>query len=220
MPSDPPHNVTLMARAAGRATDAQQAEIGNGADEAERRDLIAAAAARCFGRWGVVRTRMEDIAREAGIARPVLYRYYSGKEAVQLEVMTRYINERAAQLHQRVKRKGRAGPLIVEALRTGIAGADDRALSASILGDGVVHVTARLVAESDAIFHAMSDYWRPYLEYAAERGELRAGVDIDKAVRWLTFLVFHFLTVPETVPPLEELPEYLETFVVNALVTD
>ncbi len=32
-------------------------------------------------------------------------------------------------------------------------------------------------------------------------------------------IVFHFLTVPETVPPTDELPVYLETFVVNALVT-
>jgi hypothetical protein len=44
-------------------------------------------------------------------------------------------------------------------------------------------------------------------------------VDLDQAVRWLTFIVFHFLTVPETVPALDELPVYLETFVVNALVT-
>ncbi|MGH9037077.1 MAG: TetR/AcrR family transcriptional regulator, partial [Acidimicrobiia bacterium] len=159
-------------------------------DDHERRDLIAAAAARCFARWGYSRTRMEDIAKDAGIARPALYRYYTGKEALLLEVMVRHINARAAELHRRVRRRGRAGPLIVEALRTGIAGGDDRAISESALGDDARHVTARLVAESDAVFHAMSDYWRPYLEYARERGELRRGVDLDQAVRWLTFIVF------------------------------
>lgn len=161
---------------------------------------------------------MEDIAREAGVARPALYRYFDSKEALLLDVMVRHIQERAAELHRRVKRRGRAAPLIVEALRTGIADADVKAISATMLGDDVLHDTARLVADSDDVFHAMSAYWRPYLEYAKQRGELRDGVDLDQAVRWLTFIVFHFLTVPETVPPLDELPTYLRTFVVNALV--
>lgn len=187
--------------------------------DGDRRDVIADAAARCFLRWGVARTRMEDIAKEAGIARPALYRYFGGKDAVVLEVMLRHIASRAAELHQRVRRRGSAGRLIVEALRTGIEG-DGRAISTAMLGDEVLHDTARLVAESDEVFQAMSQYWRPYLEYAESRGELRAGVDLDQAVRWLTFIVFHFLTVPETVPPEEQLTTYLETFVVGALVTD
>jgi AcrR family transcriptional regulator len=162
---------------------------------------------------------MEDIAQEAGIARPVLYRHYAGKEALLVEVMVRHIDRRRQDLHRRVRRRGRAAPLLVEALRAGIAGGgDDRAVSESMLDDEVRHLTGRLVAGSDEVFAAMSAYWRPYLEYARDRGELRPGVDLDEAVRWLTFLVFHFLTVPETVPPPHDLPRYLRTFVVNALV--
>lgn len=187
--------------------------------EPDRRDVIAGAASRCFARWGVARTRMEDIAKEAGIARPVLYRHYSSKEALLVEVMVRHIDRRRQDLHRRVRRRGRAAPLLVEALRSGIAGGgDDRAVSESMLDDEVRHLTGRLVAGSDEVFSAMSAYWRPYLEYARDRGELRPGVDLDEAVRWLTFMVFHFLTVPETVPPPDDLPRYLRTFVVNALV--
>ncbi|MGH8999475.1 MAG: hypothetical protein ACRDY7_08795, partial [Acidimicrobiia bacterium] len=82
---------------------------------------------------------------------------------------------------------------------TGIAGGDDKAISASVLGEDALHTTARLVAESEAVFVAMSGHWCPYLEYARERGEMRPQVDLDQAVRWLTFIVFHFLTVLETV---------------------
>jgi AcrR family transcriptional regulator len=187
--------------------------------EPDRRDIIAAAASRCFARWGVTRTRMEDIAKEAGIARPVLYRHYASKEALLVEVMVRHIDRRREDLHRRVRRRGRAAPLLVEALRAGIAGGGgDRAVSEPMLDDEVRHLTGRLVAGSDEVFTAMSAYWRPYLEYARDRGELRPGVDLDEAVRWLTFMVFHFLTVPETVPPPDDLPRYLRTFVVNALV--
>jgi len=82
------------------------AAAGGEVDDGERRDRIAGAAARCFARWGYIRTRMEDIAREAGIARPALYRYYAGKEALLLEVLVRHIEQRAAELHRRVRRRG------------------------------------------------------------------------------------------------------------------
>lgn len=188
-------------------------------EDQERRAVIAEAAARCFARWGVHRTRMEDIAREAGVARPALYRYYSGKEALLLAVVVRHITERADSLHKRVKKKGPAGPLILQALLAGISGGPDRGIAESVLGVDVLHDTARLVAQTDEVFDAMSGYWRPYLDYAAERGELRADVQLDPAVRWLTSIVFCFLTVPEIVPPERDLPAYMQTFVVNALVT-
>jgi AcrR family transcriptional regulator len=188
--------------------------------ERQGNDVIARAAARCYERWGVERTRMEDIAREAGIARPALYRYYSSKEELLLEVIVRHIGERAEALHRRLKKKGPAGPLILEALLAGIVGGreQDKGIAESVLGVDVLHDTARLVAQTEAVFGAMSAYWRPYLDYARERGELRPEVDLDQAVRWLTLIVFCFLTVPEIVPPEGDLPAYLQTFVVNALV--
>lgn len=207
-----------MVKAASGAGTRSASVTDGPPDDTERQELIATAAARCFSRWGVSRTRMEDIAKEAGIARPALYRYYAGKDELVLAVMVRHMHERATQLHARVKLKGPAGPLLVEALRTGIVGGRDEAIPDVVLSEEVLHDTAKVVAESPAVFDAMSLYWRPYLEYAEQRGELRPDVDLDQAVRWLTFIVFHFLTVPETVPPLDELPIYLRTFVVNALV--
>jgi AcrR family transcriptional regulator len=188
-------------------------------DDQGRRDSISEAAAACFERWGVHRTRMEDVAREAGVARSAVYRYYSSKEALLHEVIVRHIEGRAVALHQRLKKRGPAGPLIRQALLAGIVGGPDKGIAESILGVDVLHETARLVAQSDAVFQAMSDYWRPYLDYARERGELRPGVDLDQAVRWLTSIVFCFLTVPEMAPPARDLPTYLQTFVVNAIVT-
>lgn len=181
-----------------------------------RVQAITEAAEACFERWGISRTRMEDIAKESGIARPALYRYFASKEALVHAVIVRHINQRRRELHRSVPRRGPAGPLIVRALMHGIT--SERSLSESVLGGDAVHETARLVAESDTVFAAMAQYWRPYLEYAHQRGELAPGVDLDQAVRWLTLIVFYFLSVPEIVPDRRKLPEYLRTFVVNAIV--
>jgi AcrR family transcriptional regulator len=188
------------------------------AREPDRRDTIAEAARLCFERWGVARTRMDDIAKEAGVPRPALYRYYPSKDALVMEVMVRHIRTRAAQLHRKVPPRGPAGPLVLKALLNGIVDPPGDRVSESVLGFDVVHDTARLVGEAGAVFDAMRDYWRPYLEHAQERGELRAGVGLDDAVRWLTMVVFYILAVPEVAPTRRALPGYLKTFVVEAVI--
>jgi AcrR family transcriptional regulator len=186
----------------------------------DRHEKIVAAAASCFGRWCYVRTRMEDIAREAGIARPQLYRYFPGKEALLLEVMLRHIENRGRQLHAQLPCEGPAGPLLLQAFMWGVTATDDREVIEQILGVEVVHETARLIAESAEVRATMADYWRPYLEHAQARGELRPGVDLEHAVRWLTLIRFTFLSLPELVPPETEVVDYLRTFVIGAIVND
>lgn len=185
--------------------------------DSARHEVIVEAATTCFRRWGYVRTRMEDIAKEAGIARPALYRYFSGKDALLLEVMVRHIEARGRQLHRVLPCEGPAGPLLLKALQWGAAATDDREVIETILGVEVMHDTARVVAESPRVADALSDYWRPYLEHARVTGALRDGVDPDTAVRWLTFIRFTFLSLPELVPPPDEVEGYLRTYVVGAI---
>jgi AcrR family transcriptional regulator len=186
-------------------------------DDSQHERIVIAATA-CFERWGVPRTRMEDIAKQAGVSRPTLYRYFASKDALQQAVMVRHIRRRAAALHQRVPRSGPSGPLILQALLAGATEPSDDHVSESVLGTEVVHDTARLVGESAAIHEAMHHYWEPFLQYAADRDELRDGVTIESAVRWLTMIVFYLLTLPEVGPPPERLAADLETFVVGAII--
>jgi len=185
----------------------------------DRTERIVAAATACFERWGVPRTRMEDIAKEAGVARTVLYRHFASKDALQLAVMVRHIERRAAELHRRVPRRGPAGPLVLRALLAGITEPSGDRVSESVLGVEAVHGTAALVATSPAIAAGMHAYWEPYLRHAETRGELRTGVTVDDAVRWLTMIVFYFLTLPEVAPPADRLEDHLRTFVVEAIVS-
>lgn len=197
---------------------AQPTEVDSAASDEAQRQRIVEAATACFERWGVSRTRMEDIAKDAGIPRPALYRYFPSKDALQLAVMVAHIRRRAAELHAQVPRKGPAGPLILRALLAGIIEPSGDRVSESVLGTDVVHATARLVGESGVIFDAMTEYWEPYLRHADERGELRPGVTIDSAVRWLTMMVFYFLTLPEVAPSPARIEADLQTFVVDAII--
>jgi|SRR5690349_317088 len=51
-------------------------------DQLEKSARIRDAALVCIGRFGLAKTTVDDIAREAGCSRATLYRYYDGKPAV------------------------------------------------------------------------------------------------------------------------------------------
>jgi len=53
----------------------------------ERRPLLLDAAERTFGRLGFEATRIEDVAKEAGVAKGLLYRHFVSKEALFSAVM-------------------------------------------------------------------------------------------------------------------------------------
>ena len=48
-------------------------------DESEARARLCDATLRCIARMGLPKTSMSDIAKEAGVTRPTLYRYFSSK---------------------------------------------------------------------------------------------------------------------------------------------
>lgn len=64
-------------------------------DQARR---VLEAAARCFAQSGFKSTTIDDIAREAGFSRPILYKYHRGKEALIDAVLTDLLGHWEAQL--------------------------------------------------------------------------------------------------------------------------
>jgi AcrR family transcriptional regulator len=57
---------------------------------AERRELILRAAMNRFGATGYDQTRLEDIAADAGVTKPILYRHFGSKKGLYLAVLARH----------------------------------------------------------------------------------------------------------------------------------
>jgi AcrR family transcriptional regulator len=183
---------------------------------AEAQDAIVEAAAECFARLGIERTRIEDIAQRAGIARPNVYRHFAGKDAIVHAVALREIDRQHQRLAKRFTHDGPAAELIIGSLVSGIRDAafDTRSLTRS----ESAHITARGLASSPEILEAVTSYWEPLLEYARERGELREDVEIQAAARWLLFVQFSYLAIPELVPDGDQLEANLRSFVLPSLL--
>jgi AcrR family transcriptional regulator len=63
---------------------------------AERRTLIEAAAARLFAQRGYTATTVEDIAVEAGVSKPMLYRHFESKKDLHIRLLEHRRDELAA----------------------------------------------------------------------------------------------------------------------------
>jgi len=68
----------------------------------ERRQQIVDAAAELFDKAGYSSTSMEDIAAVVGVAKPTLYHYFPGKDAVLLEIHEEFIELLTRQHAERV----------------------------------------------------------------------------------------------------------------------
>jgi TetR/AcrR family transcriptional regulator, cholesterol catabolism regulator len=68
----------------------------------ERRQQIVDAAAELFDKVGYSSTSMEDIAAVVGVAKPTLYHYFPGKDAVLLEIHEAFIDLLTRQHAERV----------------------------------------------------------------------------------------------------------------------
>ena len=70
-------------------SSAIQVEAGRRLRRAERRELLLAAATRAFARHGFAATSLDDVAREAGVSKVILYRHFESKADLYRAVLRR-----------------------------------------------------------------------------------------------------------------------------------
>lgn len=162
---------------------------GSGAPtEASRREFVAAAR-RCFARDGVASTNMADVAREAGLSRPYLYKLFSSRlELIELAMLDRG-REFSDELSSRAIDAAATGDLrraLIDQLRFSVSlGRDDPefvTLAAALPRERLNH----LFTAADSPLRDFT--WRtfePLLTRAAADGVLRTDVSVAEIIDWL-----------------------------------
>lgn len=99
-----------------RGAKQQIAENHENARAEARRAGILAAAQALFMQLGLRATTMEAIAREAGVAKPTLYHYFSDKEAVYRAVVASFLVQMKAIFAAELARQGEIAEVVGAAL--------------------------------------------------------------------------------------------------------
>lgn len=109
-------------------------------------DRLLDAALVCFRRMGGRRTRIEDIAAEAGLARTAVYRYYPNKRAIVAALATRWLAEDETRLAEIARDHGRSPATRLQAFLLADADATRRYLTDACLVEVLDEVIENLKA--------------------------------------------------------------------------
>jgi AcrR family transcriptional regulator len=146
-------------------------------------ERIIEAATACFARWGVAKTSMGDIAEQAGMQRPHLYRHFESKEALIVSIIVRDSRALSQERLRRFPRRGRAATVFLKALMYGqerLAGTD----FASYIARDDSDLLVRLLSTDSAFLEAEALWWNPALDYGRRRGEVRDDLTNAEIIQW------------------------------------
>jgi AcrR family transcriptional regulator len=149
-----------------------------GADDAERR--LVEAALRCIARWGVRKTTLDDIAREAGVSRATTYRVFPGGKDRLVEVV--FCHEAGRLLHT-VEAELEAAETLEDLLVAGVTAILTLAADDDVLAS-VIHHEPELVLphfafhQLDRVLGVAEVMCRPHLERFLPAGEVARAADL------------------------------------------
>jgi AcrR family transcriptional regulator len=157
------------------------------------RDRICDATLVCVARWGVTKTTLEDVARQAGCGRATIYRAFRGGKA---EV-----------LHAVVRREITRFRRTVEAALAGETGLEDKVVAGVVAAAGFLegHDALRYLVrhEPDVIlpwvaFNRMGALYAVVAGFAAPHLERELGdaEDAARAAEWLARVVLTYVAQP------------------------
>lgn len=150
------------------------------------RSQILSAAETAIGRFGVAKTTIDDVAKEAGVSRPTIYRYFRDRDTL----MTAMIEARSRRLFDDTReyvadRKTFAEQAVDGLLYLVDKGRRDPAIHLIVNPDQVNRATA-LVGSSSLAARLTSEMWTPLIVAARERGEIREGLTDAEICNWIT----------------------------------
>ncbi|HEX2849914.1 MAG TPA: TetR/AcrR family transcriptional regulator [Acidimicrobiales bacterium] len=160
---------------------------------ADARERLLEATYSCVARWGMAKTRVDDVAREAKMSRATVYRYFPGgrdelfREVVRWEA-ARFFEE----LTRAVAPRHDFAELLEEALLFAHKALEEHVVLQRILVTEPDRFLPLLTVENARILGLV----KQFLVLAAHRATLRPGVSVDEATDYLSRMLLSYLGSP------------------------
>lgn len=183
------------------------------------RERIIDAAEECFGRYGVAKTTVEDIAAAAGLSRATVYRAVTGgRDELILAVMLRDLNRFLDRLAARLRHEPSVRDAVVEGILDAVAFVAAQPHIAQLLvPEAAGHTQAVVAGAAERILDLCVDYVRPYFDLAQREGMLRAGIAVEGTIEFL-FRIITSLIVMDRERDTDGTRDFLRLYVVPVIV--
>src|SRR5580658_7675524 len=144
----------------------------SGTDDA--RERILAAAERCIDRHGIRKTTMDDVACEVGLSRPNVYRYFSDRDDLLIELITRHARALLDRARKSISRQGSLADQIVESVLYIADHGRRDPLTRHVIDPDGTSLGKRMVASGTREM-MRAEMWDPVLDAAVANNELPPG---------------------------------------------
>jgi AcrR family transcriptional regulator len=157
-------------------------------DVEEARVQILKAAEASFERYSIAKTTMDDIAKEAGVSRPTIYRYFEDRDAL----ISAMVERRSRTLFDKARAYLRKRPTFADQLVDGMIylverGRKDDVIRLIVSPEHVDMATA-LLGSSGLATRLNLEMWSPLIEEARVRGEVRPNLTDAQICDWITLV--------------------------------
>lgn len=158
-------------------------------------DPVLDAAARCFARYGVRRTSVQDVAKEMGVNRTTVYRLGGNIEklAIALAIREAY---RLLLLRAPARLSGPVTPeVIIDILVVAVADAREHPVLAKVLADEKELVGSLVAEHADNLIGDIAKIAAPLIEAGMQAGQI-ARRDPLHIAHWLVRILSSLILVP------------------------
>ena len=155
------------------------------------RERLLEAAYACVARFGLAKTTMEDVAREAGLSRATVYRYFpQGKDQLVRDVVAWEAGRFFERLTRAVAHHVELADLLEEALLFAHRAVEDHVVLQKILVTEPERLLPMLTTESSRLIALV----KQFLVLAMQRTPLRPDVEVDAAADHLARMVLSLIS--------------------------
>ncbi|MCX6511937.1 MAG: TetR/AcrR family transcriptional regulator [Actinobacteria bacterium] len=163
-------------------------------DKAEQtRQEITDAGYRCIARWGVSRSTMSDLAREAGMSRATLYRYFpGGREAL----INQVIKDAVARFFEKLYDEVGESSSLEEVLERGLLSAHKAIENHDVLQSVLRNEPEALHPAMDEAVALVQEQMVAFLVPFLESYGVASGVTIPEAADFLARMLLSHMASP------------------------
>lgn len=175
----------------------------------ETRELIVESAFACFGKQGLQKATIVDIAKRAGVSRSTIYEYFSDKAAI-IEACAEHASEWF--YRKMTIAMDRGGTLEDKLCSAAVFVTQARRVMASEEYFDEEAISLLLTKDAGVLLRECVDFLAPYLSAAKLTGEVRKDLDIEAAGEWFARILFSLFSTPSPIRDMDD-PDVVTEFV-------
>lgn len=186
----------------------------------ETRELIVESAFACFGKQGLQKATIVDIAKHAGVSRSTIYEYFSDKASI-VEACAEHASERF--YREMTKAMDRGGTLEDKLCSAAVFVTQARRVIASEKYFDEDAISLLLTKDAAVLLRECVEFFAPYLSAARLTGEVRKDLDIEAAGEWFARILFSLFSTPSSTLDMDDpdvAAEFVRAHVVRGFASD